>query len=158
MNMESLEDIKVLMDNFDPATLLPDLTGVVGTVEFLTRIAVLAGPVVLLVMGLVYFFLSPKEANHHFGYRCYFGMGSVEAWRFSQRLAGVIWTVLGLGLTAVMLLVTGGFGGKEIMDIVGTGFTCLIWETVLAAVSCLAINLLVMLCFDRNGMRRSQRA
>jgi len=156
MSMESFEDIKVLMDNFDPAALLPELTSVVGVVEFLTRIAVLAGPIVLLVMGLMYFFLSPKEANHHFGYRCYFGMGSVEAWRFTQRLAGLIWGALGLGLTAVMLLITGGFGGKEIMDIIGTGFTCMVWEVVLVAVSCLGINILVMLCFDRDGHRRDR--
>ncbi len=156
MNMESFEDIKVLMDNFDPAALLPDLTSVVGVVEFLTRIAVLIGPIVLLMTGLGYFFLAPKEANHRFGYRCYFGMGSVEAWRFTQKLAGILWGALGLGLTAVMLLITGGFGGKEIMDIVGTGFTCLVWEAVLAAVSCLVINILVMLCFDKNGYRRGK--
>ncbi len=156
MNMESFEDIKVLMDNFDPAALLPDLTSVVGVVEFLTRIAVLIGPIVLLMTGLGYFFLAPKEANHRFGYRCYFGMGSVEAWRFTQTIAGLSVGLVGLGLTAVMLLITGGFGGKEIMDIVGTGFTCLVWEAVLAAVSCLVINILVMLCFDKNGYRRGK--
>ncbi len=154
MNMDSFEDIKVLMDNFDPAALLPDLTSMVGVVEFLTRIAVLVGPVVLLAAGLGYFFLAPKEANHHFGYRCYFGMGSIEAWRFTQRVAGLVWGVLGLGLTVVMLLVTGGFGDKDIMAIVGSGFTCLVWEVVLAALSVVGINLVVMLCFDRNGCRR----
>ena len=156
MNMESFEDIKILMDNFDPAALLPDLTSVVGVVEFIARIAVLSGPVVLLGLGLAYFFLSPKEANHHFGYRCYFGMGSVEAWRFTQHLAGLVWGVLGLGLTLVMLLITGGFGGKEIMDIIGSGFTCMVWEAVLVILSSLGINILVMLCFDKDGNRRSR--
>ena len=80
MNFESFEDIKVLMDNFDPASLLPDLTSVVGMVETLTRLAVVAGPIVLLILGILYVFLSPKEANYHFGYRCFFGMGSPEAW------------------------------------------------------------------------------
>ena len=89
MNFESFEDIKVLMDNFDPASLLPDLTTVVGKVEFITRIAVLVGPIVLLVLGILYFFAAPKEANYRAGYRCHFGMGSVEAWQYTQRLAGI---------------------------------------------------------------------
>lgn len=154
MNFESFEDIKVLMDNFDPATLLPDLSNVVGLVSFLTRTALLAGPIVLLVLGLAYFLVSPREANYHFGYRCYFGMGSEEAWRFTQRLAGAVWAVLGLVLTIVMLLITGGFGGKDVMDVISTGVTCLLWEIGLAVVSCIAINLTVALRYNRRGDRR----
>lgn len=154
MNFESFEDIKVLMDNFDPAALLPELGSIVGKVEFITRIAVLVGPVVLLVMGLAYFFLAPKEANYHFGYRCYHGMGSVEAWRFTQRLAGIVWTLSGLLLTIVMAVITTGFKGGQIMDIISSGVSCLVWEVGLAAVSCLVINFLVMLRYNRRGERR----
>ena len=154
MNFESFEDIKVLMDNFDPAALLPDLSTVVGKVEFITRLAVMAGPVVLLVLGILYFFAAPKEANYRFGYRCYFGMGSEEAWRFTQRFAGLVWGVLGLVLTVVMLIITGSFGGNPIMDIIGKGAKCLLWEGGLILVSILGINLTAMLCYDRKGMRR----
>ena len=156
MNFESFADIKVLMDNFDPATLLPDLTSMVGLVEFLTRIAVIIGPIVLLVMGILYFFASPKEANYIFGYRCYFGMGSEEAWRFTQRLAGLVWAALGLVLTIVMLIITGSFSGDPIMDIIGAGVKCLLWEIGLAAVSCLGINLIAMIRYDRKGNRRNR--
>ena len=154
MNFESFEDIKVLMDNFDPASLLPDLSTMAGTVATVTRLAVLAGPIVLLTLGLLYLFLAPKEANYHFGYRCYFGMGSAEAWQFTQRFAGIVWAVLGLALTIVMLLVTGGYGGKAVGDIIHSGLSCLLWEIGLAAVSCLAINLTAMIRFDRKGLRR----
>ena len=154
MNFESFEDIKVLMDNFDPAALLPDLTTVVGKVEFITRIAVMVGPVVLLTLGILYFFAAPKEANYRFGYRCYFGMGSEEAWRFTQRFAGLVWGVLGLVLTVVMLIITGSFGGNPIMDIIGKGAKCLLWEGGLILVSILGINLTAMLCYDRKGLRR----
>ena len=151
-----LEGIKELMDAFDPASLLPDLSSVVGMVMTAARYAVLAGPIVLLAMGLAYLFLSPKEANYKFGYRCYFGMGSVESWGFTQRLAGIVWTVLGLALTVVMVLVTGSYGGKEVIAVVDSAVTCLIWEIVLAAISCLVINLIVMLTFDRKGAPRKR--
>ena len=154
MNFESFEDIKVLMDNFDPASLLPDLTTVVGKVEFITRIAVMVGPIVLLTLGILYFFAAPKEANYRFGYRCYFGMCSEEAWRFTQRFAGLVWGVLGLVLTVVMLIITGSFGGNPIMDIIGKGAKCLLWEAGLILVSILGINLTAMLCYDRKGLRR----
>ena len=154
MNFESFEDIKVLMDNFDPASLLPDLTSLVGKVEFVTRIAVLIGPIVLLVMGLLYFFAAPKEANYHFGYRCYYGMGSEEAWRFTQRFAGLVWAVLGLVMSIVMLILTGSFAGNPIMDIIGSGVKCLLWEIGITLVSCLAINVMVMVRYNRKGLRR----
>ena len=156
MNFESFEDIKVLMDNFDPAALLPDLSSVPGMVATVTRLAVLIGPIVLLVMGILYFFVSPKEANYHFGYRCYFGMGSEEAWCFTQRLAGIIWAVLGLVLTIVMVLISGGYGSKDISEIIGSGLICLIWEIALALLSCLAINLTAMIRYDRKGLRRNE--
>ena len=156
MNFDSFEDIKVLMDNFDPAALLPDLTTLPGIVAAVTRFAVLAGPIVLLVMGLLYFLVSPREANYHFGYRCYFGMGSEEAWRFTQRLAGIVWAVLGLVLTAVMLLASGGYAGKGVNEIIRSGLTCLFWEIGLAALSCLAINTTAMLRYNRKGLRRNR--
>lgn len=152
-----LESIKELMDAFDPASLLPDLNSVVGIVMTAARFAVLAGPLVLLVMGLAYLFLSPKEANYRFGYRCYFGMGSVNAWRFTQRLAGIVWSALGLILTVVMVLITGGYGNMEVMQVVESAVSCLIWEIGLAAASCLIINLIVTLTFNSKGYPRRRK-
>ena len=156
MNFDSFEDIKVLMDNFDPASLLPDLSSVPATVATLTRFAVMVGPIVLLVMGILYFFAAPKEANYHFGYRCYFGMGSEEAWSFTQRLAGIIWTGLGVVLTIVMLIVSGGYGKKDVTEIISSGLSSLLWEVGLTAASCLAINITAMIRYDRKGLRRNE--
>ena len=75
----NIDSIKEIMDGFDPAALLPDLSSVFGKIELLCRIAVVIGPIILLVMGLSYLCFAPKEANHYFGYKCYFGMGSVQA-------------------------------------------------------------------------------
>ena len=150
------EGIKEMMDAFDPAALLPDLSSVVGLVTTLAKYAVLAGPLVLLALGLAYLFLSPKEANYKFGYRCYFGMGSVEAWRFTQRLAGIAWAALGLALTVVMIFITGSYGAKDVVTVVDSAVTCLIWEIGLALASGLIINLIVALTFNSKGAPRKQ--
>ncbi len=150
----SIEDIKQIMDAFDPAALLPDLSNVQGIAELICRIAVLAGPIVLLVLGIAYLCLSPREANHYFGYRCYFGMGSVEAWRFTQRIAGIVWAALGLILTLVMVAKTNGFRELAVMDQLSSAIPCLLWEAGLTLVSCLGINITAMVFFDHNGGRR----
>ena len=45
-----MEALKALMKDFDPAALMPDLTTVLGKVEAGMRLAVMIGPMVLLVM------------------------------------------------------------------------------------------------------------
>ena len=149
-----IESIKELMDAFDPASLLPQLDSVFETVVLACRIAVMVGPIVLLLMGLVYLFFTPREANHYIGYRCYYGMGSVQAWRFTQRLAGIVFGSLGLILTVVMLFVTNGFAGMEVMDMVWNAVTCLLWEAGLTILATLGVNFIVFSGFDRNGELR----
>ena len=149
--------VKAMMDNFDPASLLPDLSSIFGWIELVCRFAVLIGPIVLAVLGLAYLFLSPKEANYHFGYRTYFGMGSVEAWRFTQRLAGIVLSLLGLALTGVMLVISGGFAGMEMNDMVWKAFGCLGVEAVLALLANVAISVTAMIRFDRKGNLRKKK-
>ena len=149
--------VKGLMDNFDPASLLPDLSTVFGWMELVCRIAVLVGPIILVVLGIAYLFFSPKEANWYFGYRTYFGMGSVQAWRFTQRLSGILLGAAGLILTVVMLVISGKFPGMESNDMVWLALKCLLIEGVLALVINLAIGLVAMIRFDRKGEYRSKK-
>ena len=152
-----VESIKGMMDAFDPAALLPDLSKVFGSLTAVCRVAVMIGPVILLILGLAYLFLSPKEANYYFGYRCYFGMGSVRAWRFTQRLAGLCLGGLGLVLTVIMAIITAGYGRMDVMDVAWNAVNCLIWEAVLALIATLAINLTAMFFFDAKGGPRRRK-
>ena len=152
-----IDSIKSLMDGFDPAAMLPDLGKLFGSLATLCRFAVMIGPVVLLAMGLAYLFLSPREANCYFGYRCYFGMGSVQAWRFTQRVAGMLFGGVGLILTIVMFLISGGFAEMEIVDMVWKAAGCLAWQAVIVLVLTLAVNFLAFFFFDRNGGPRRKK-
>ena len=113
--------------------------------------------VILLILGLCYLFLSPKEANYYFGYRCYFGMGSVRAWRFTQRLAGLVLGGLGLILTVVMLVISGSFASMEVTDMVWKALDCLIWQVILTLLGTLAINITAAARFDRRGEYRKKK-
>jgi hypothetical protein len=136
--------------------LLPDLSAVIGWIELAARIAVMAGPILLLGFGLVYLLAPPKEANYGLGYRFWWGMASLEAWKFTQRIAGMVWSGLGAVLTIVMALICSGFRDLEPMDMVRRAGTCLIWELVLIAIACIAINVVVMKKFDKDGYRRDE--
>ena len=151
-----IESIKGMMDAFDPASLLPDLSKFFGSLATVCRVAVMIGPVVLLILGLAYLFFAPREANYYFGYRCYFGMGSVRAWRFTQRLAGLCLGGLGLVLTILMAIITSGYSSMDVMDMVWNAVSCLVWEAVLALIATLAINLTAMARFDARGEYRKK--
>ena len=153
----SIDNLKSLMDDFDPASLLPELDKLLGGLTQAVRIAVLAGPVLILVFGLAYLLLAPKEANYIFGYRCVFGMGSVEAWRFTQRLAGIVWGVLGLVLTVVMFSLTKDFPGREVNEVIWLALKYVLWEAGATALSCLVINTVVMTQFTYSGEYRRER-
>ena len=150
----TIEDFKGLMDGFEPATLLPELDPILGKLAFFARIAVLIGPAILLVMGLLYFFASPKEANYHFGYRCYYGMGSIEAWQFTQSLAGIVWGALGLILGIVMLLISAKFPQLETMDLLWKAVYCVLWEAGITALACIGVNTVVAVRYDSRGNPR----
>ena len=152
-----VDSIKALLDGFDPATLLPDLSKVFDSLVPLCRIAVLVGPVVLLLLGLSYLFLTPKEANYYLGYRCYFGMGSEYAWRFTQRLAGWLFTAVGLTLTVVMFAISVSFTYMQLPDMVWKAASCLVVELIAAVALILTVNLSAMYHFDRKGKHRKKR-
>ena len=152
-----IESIKEIMDAFDPASLLPELGDIFSAITTVCQIAVMVGPVILLALGLAYLFFAPKEANHYFGYRCYFGMGSVEAWRFTQRLAGILLGAVGLILTGVMLVMSMGFSGMDTMEMVWKAFWCLIWEGALALLANVAIWAAAAIRFDARGNFRNRK-
>ena len=99
----------------------------------------------------------PKEANHYLGYRCYYGMGSVQAWRFTQKLGGLVLGGLGLVLTVVMLFLSMSLRGMAVEAMVWRAAKCLIWEAALAILANLAVTGAAFVTFDAKGNYRSKR-
>ena len=152
-----VESIKALLDGFDPGALLPDLSKVFSSLVPICRIAVLIGPVVVLLLGLSYLILTPKEANYYLGYRCYFGMGSEYAWRFTQRLAGWLFTATGLVLTTVAFVISVSFPYMQLTDMVWRAASCLVVELIASVLLILIVNLSAAYHFDRKGRHRRKK-
>lgn len=150
--------VKFLLSDFDPAALLPDLWTIFDKLDVALRVAVLVGPLCLLGLGLLYLLAPPKEANHVFGYRHFWGMSSVEAWQFTQKTAGLVWTGLGLGMTVVMAFICNSYRDMAWEAMLFSALTSVAVELLLVFVSTLIINALVILHFDRKGTRRNEQA
>ena len=148
------KSIKELMDGFDPAALLPEIDSIVGKVQLICSLAILAAPIIMLCMGIAYLFFAPREANYYFGYRTAFGMGSVSAWRHTQKVAGLIFGGLGLILTILMLMICLTLSSRQAMDMVWLAVKCLIWEGVLGLIAKFSINSIALYTYDYNGNKR----
>lgn len=152
-----MDRVGELIKTFDPSNFMPDISSVLGVITLFTRIAVLAGPLILFGLGMLYFLLPAKEANHTYGYRCYWGMGSIQAWLFTQKLAGFLWSVLGFIMTMVMALIANGFSQMDMMEMVWKAAKCLVWQGGLVLASIVIINITVFFAFDRKGYPRGSK-
>ena len=152
-----MDALMSLFEGFDFANFIPDVTSVLGWLETVARIAVMAAPLVLLGFGLLYLLAPPKEANHSLGFRFWWGMASLDAWQVTQRIAGMVWMVLGLVLTIVMGILCNGFRGMEVDAMLWLAIRCILWELGIAVVSTLGIQLTVFIVFDSRGFRRREK-
>ena len=148
-----MELISKLFD-MDLSKLVPDLPVFLGFIHTLLVLAVLIGPILLVVLGVLYLFKPAPEANYKYGFRTYFGMGSIEAWQFSQKIAGLIFGALGALLLIIMFIVVLTFAKKDLLQIADTAIVCLIWEAALALAARVAISVLCWKYFDKDGNRR----
>jgi hypothetical protein len=153
----NFDAIIALFQEFDPAAFIPELDTVIGKLELAMRIAVMIGPIVLLFLGLWYLLLPPKEANFHAGFRILWGMGSVQAWRFTQKIAGIVWSALGLILTVVMLLICNGYRDMDAMAMAYSAVKCIFWQIGLVLVSAIGVHITVIVFFDFKGNPRQLR-
>ena len=148
---------QLLGDGFDPTALLPDLWAIFDKLDVALRVVVLAGPLCLLGLGLLYLLSPPDEANHLFGYRMFWGMSSVEAWQYTQKTAGLVWLALGLGMTVSMAFICNSYREMAWEAMLFSALISVVVELLLVFISKLLISALVVLKFDLKGTNRREK-
>ena len=137
--------------------IIPQLNQLLRSMRLWMAIAMIIGPVCLIGLGLFYRKWAPPEANHKLGYRTYFGMGSVNAWKYTQKLAGKVWFGVGIALAAVALL---GSVLVLVMDpSKGTtiALVVLVIEFIVALAAYATVELMVLKRYDINGKKRKNK-
>lgn len=135
-----------LMDVF-----VPELGSLITDLRYWLVFLMVVGPVALMLLGAYYLFMAPPEANHKAGYRTFYGMGSVSAWRFTQKLAGRTWIISGLVMLLVAIVGFILMIKAEVDRAVTIGLVVLIVEAIIALVAYIAIEVTVSSRYDENG-------
>lgn len=131
--------------------IIPELSVLLADIRFWLGFAMLIGPILLILLGIYYYFLAPEEANHKAGYRTHYGMGSVAAWRFTQGLAGKVWGFTGIGLTVAAVIGCIIMGGQAPEAAAMPALVVLILEVVSVLIGYAVIETTVSRRFDENG-------
>ena len=155
-----MDDILSLLQDFDVANFLPAPDKFLNSLEGWVRLLLLIVygiPLVMLALGAWYYFAPPKEANHAAGFRTYYSMGSVKAWLFAQKLAGMAYMALGGALTVLMLIVSLFFNGEKAMAMITAALICVILEVILFAAVWVVLNILIMKAYDKDGNPRKRK-
>lgn len=150
--MDKIMDLLNNLENLEK--FIPKLDTLMGWVQWLISLAVRIGPVCVLILGLIYLFIPPKEANRKAGYRTYFGMGSILAWRFTQRVSGLLMSVIGLILTIIAMITVGRFNGMDTMEMANLAFRCIKGQVICVLAIWIIMFVLTTVMFDRFGYRR----
>ena len=146
-----------LLNNISLEKYIPKLDSVLDLTQKAIELAVRIGPLCILVLGLIYLLIPPREANRHFGFRTYFGMGSIPAWQFTQRVAGMIMTLVGLILLLIAKGAVKNFAGMDLMQMSEKAFALIKTQIIWVLIIYVFMFLLTAVMFDRKGNFRLRK-
>ena len=146
-----MDKIMELFNSFSIEKYIPKLDSVMDVTQKAIELAVRVGPLCILVLGLIYLLIPPKEANRKAGFRTYFGMGSVIAWNVTQRLAGIVMIPTGLILTIIAYHRIGEFASYDMMTMANVALKMVKSQVICAIAIYVFLFLLTAVLFNRNG-------
>ena len=146
-----MDFLKSLISDFDLMALLPEMADLLDWIMMIVSYALIIGPCVLALLGMWYFLLPTREANHYVGYRFFWGMGSIKSWKFTQRLAGLAWVILGAYLAKTANDLRESLMAMEKLDMMYEAVVLIVKQISWIVVTCLSINAVVFVIFDFKG-------
>lgn len=146
-----MDKIMSFIENLSIEKYIPKLDSVLDGIYWLIEWAVKLGPLCILVLGLIYMLIPPKEANRYFGFRTYFGMGSISAWLFTQRVSGFLMTVVGLILFLTAKGAVKAFDTMELMAMSEKALDLIKSQIIAALIIYVFMFLLTFVMFNHKG-------
>ena len=149
--------ITAWLNEFDFAKILPELGPIMDKLAGWLRLALFVGPILLLVLGLWYFFVPPKEANRLMGFQSFFGMGSDKAWRATQYISGAVWCIMGLVFLILMVSVSKTIQNLAFMDLAVAVIKQLLIQAIVVFVLYVLLQFIIGLYFTFSGKLRFKK-
>ena len=142
-----------LLKEFDIAKILPEISQFEQQLAGWLRFFLLLGPLVMAGMGAWYYYAPAKEPNYGLGYRTKWSMASPAAWRYAQRVSGMIYMILGGVLAVIVLVLSLFFGLMSPVTVAVISLIAVFLEALLALGAFILVENLLRKHFDANGDR-----
>ena len=81
-------------------------------------------------------------------------MGSVQAWLFAQKLAGIGYIAVGGVLPVLMGLGSITFRGRAAFAMITSAMICVVIELLIVLALWVGLNVLIYRAYDKDGNRR----
>ena len=144
------------LQDFEIAKALPEMDRFVSQLAGWLRVILLAGPLVLVVLGLWYSYAPPEEANYSLGFRTKYSMSSVMVWKYAQKIAGRAFLIVGAVMAGVVLVLSFFFGLLGPMGMAVVALLCVIAEGVVIVLLHVRLDKQLQKKFDKQGNPRKE--
>ena len=128
------------LKEFDMAALLPEMSRFESQLAWWMRIILVVGPLAVVCLGLIYFFIPPDAANKHLGYRSKWSMQSVAQWQRAQKVAGMVYMILGGAMLVLMVVMAILLSFMKPLGMAVVTVVCVLAQVVLVVCSHIIIE------------------
>ncbi len=149
-----MEAITGFLEDFDFAKFLPEMQRFLSDLRLWLSLLMVAGPVLVLALGLWYYFFPVSKPSQRIGFRIQRAMASEQAWKYTQRLAGMLWMYGGAAMAIISLVVLLIFLGASHITLAMAALICVAVQALLVAGSYFFLVFHVNGKFDKNGNRK----
>ena len=143
-----------LMQGFELENFLPGMSSYLGGFIFWMFFLMLIGPVVMILLGVLYRFYPRQELNHKLGFRLHHKITAANVWAYTQNLAGMAYMLVGGVLAGLSIVIGTVLAIISVYALVVGALIIVIIETLLTAALWLGINMVVDDIFDDRGQQR----
>ena len=123
------------LKEFDMSAILPEMSKFESQLAWWMRIILVIGPLVMVFLGAIYYWIPPDAANKKLGYRSKWSMQSVECWLYAQKFAGLVYLILGGGMLVLMIVAAVLISFMKPMGMAVTTVLCALLQVALVICS-----------------------
>lgn len=123
----------------------------------LLSLAIVAIPVVVLILGLLRWLAPMERINYYFGYRSWRATRTGVLWKFAQNFSGKVFTWVGAVLLVPGLVQCFVMAGKSMTYMALAAVGCLAVEAVALLIAMAVIEITLWVKFDWKGQPRTKK-
>ena len=140
-----MDKIMSFLKNFELGDVLPDASTITNQMRTWLTVFMLIGPVLLIILGVWFYFFPRKLMNDEMGFCGLFRTKHKKAWQYSQALSGLCYGILGIVLLIIYGIMCLGFGDLSTEVMAMRTVVCVSIEVALVFIIWVVVQVLTLL-------------